>query len=127
MKIKQIIIILLTVLYSVPSEAVLKEDSLVNTLRILRSELTKYHDDYGEKQKMMRMAGQSVFKTLMETMQNSNQNALMLYSQRDGYVFDLTYACHEAIEQYKEFERHLIPFTNYVEKSDYNETDWYCS
>ena len=118
MKIKQIIIILLTVLYSVPSEAVLKEDSLVNTLRILRSELTKYHDDYGEKQKMMRMAGQSVFKTLMETMQNSNQNALMLYSQRDGYVFDLTYACHEAIEQYKEFERHLIPFTNYVEKSN---------
>jgi len=105
-------------LYSVPSEAVLKEDSLVNTLRILRSELTKYHDDYGEKQKMMRMAGQSVFKTLMETMQNSNQNALMLYSQRDGYVFDLTYACHEAIEQYKEFERHLIPFTNYVEKSN---------
>ena len=42
----------------------------------------------------------------------------MLYSQKDGYVFDLTYACHEAIEQYKEFERHLIPFKNYVNKNN---------
>ena len=66
----------------------------------------------------MQMTGQKVLKTLMETMQNSNQNALMLYSQREGYVFDLTYACHEAKEQYKEFERHLVPFTNFVDKSN---------
>lgn len=118
MKLKTIIIVVLTVLFVTPSKAVLKEDSLSNTLRILRNELTTYHDEYGEKQKMMKMAGQNVFKTLMETMQNSNQNALMLYSQREGYVFDLTYACHEAKEQYKEFERHLVPFTNYVEKSN---------
>ena len=118
MKLKTIIIVVLTVLFVTPSKAVLKEDSLSNTLRILRNELNTYHDEYGEKQKMMKMAGQNVFKTLMETMQNSNQNALMLYSQREGYVFDLTYACHEAKEQYKEFERHLVPFTNYVEKSN---------
>lgn len=118
MKLKTIIIVVLAVIFVTPSKAVLKEDSLSNTLRILRNELTTYHDEYGEKQKMMKMAGQNVFKTLMETMRNSNQNALMLYSQREGYVFDLTYACHEAKEQYKEFERHLVPFTNYVEKSD---------
>lgn len=118
-RIKQFIILLFVCLAtSLQSHAVLKEDSLANTLRILRNELKAYHDDYTQKQEMMHAARNHVFKTLMETMQNSNQNALMLYSQKDGYVFDLTYACHEAIEQYKEFERHLIPFKTYVDKSN---------
>ena len=105
-------------LLSLSAGAVLKEDSLANTLKVLRSELTTYHNEYGEKQSVMKAAGEKVFKTLMETMQGSNQNALMLYSQRDGYVFDLTYACHEAIEQYKDFRRELIPFMVYVDQSD---------
>lgn len=100
-----------------PASAVLKEDSLGNTLKILRSELTKYHDEYGQKQMLTRKEEQRVFRTLMQTMQSSNQNALMLYSQKDGYVFDLSYACHEAITAYRDFERHLIPFTSLVEKN----------
>jgi hypothetical protein len=64
------------------------------------------------------MAGKQARTTLIETMQSSNQNALMLYSQKDGYVFDLAYACHAAIEQYKDFGRNLIPFKSYVEKSN---------
>lgn len=118
MKFRHCIFILLSFFYVLQANAVLKEDSLSNTLRILRSELTKYHDEYSKKQKMASVARRNVFKTLLQTMQNSNQNALMLYSQRDGYVFDLTYACHEAIEQYKEFERHLVPFKMYVDKSN---------
>lgn len=106
--------------------AVLKEDSLSNTLGVLREELTKYHDEYSEKQKVMKAAEQKVLLTLIETMQRSNQNALMLYSQKDDYVFDLSYACHEAVAQYEEFERHLIPFKEYVAKS-HNEVARYDS
>ena len=109
---------LMCVINALTASAVLKEDSLANTLRVLRSELINYHDDYSQKQTVMRAAGQKVFKTLMETMQSSNQNALMLYSQRDGYVFDLSYACHEAIEQYHDFNRKLVPFMEYVDQSD---------
>ncbi len=116
MKLRLVILLVLNLVFSLSSHAVLKEDSLANTLKILRQELTTYHDEYSAKQAVMKQQGQKVFNTLMETMQSSNQNALMLYSQKDGYVFDLSYACHEAIEQYKEFEKHLIPFTNYVEK-----------
>ena len=119
---KQIYITLVTVLlamvYVLPSHAVLKEDSLSSSLAILRQELTKYHDEYSEQHEAMKQTGQRVFQTLMQTMQSSNQNALMLYSQKDGYVFDLTYACHEAINQYHQFEKHLVPFRLYVEKSD---------
>lgn len=109
---------LLGLLTVTPASAVLKEDSLGNTLKILRSELTKYHNEYGERQQLMRKEEQRVFRTLMQTMQNSNQNALMLYSQKDGYVFDLSYACHEAISAYRDFEKHLMPFTSLVEKSN---------
>jgi small-conductance mechanosensitive channel len=118
MRIRQYILLLLVLLFSVPSMAVLKEDSLASSLAILRNELTTYHDDYGNKQQMMKAAGQRVFQQLMLTMHRSNQNALMLYSQNEGYVFDLTYACHEAIGQYKEFRRHLIPFRAFVDKSE---------
>lgn len=117
-KIRLYILVLLGLLLVTPASAVLKEDSLGNTLRILRSELTKYHDEYGQKQEAMRKEERRVFRTLMQTMQSSNQNALMLYSQKDGYVFDLSYACHEAIQDYKNFEKHLVPFTSLVEKSN---------
>ena len=113
-----IILCLMCMVHALTANAVLKEDSLANTLKVLRSELTIYHDEYSQKQTVMKAAGQKVFKTLLETMQNSNQNALMLYSQRDGYVFDLSYACHEAIEQYHDFRRQLVPFMEYVDQSD---------
>lgn len=114
-------LLLLTILLLsmvLPSSAVLKEDSLSNTLQLLRQELVKYHDEYTSRQKLSSTSSSRVFSTLMEAMRKSNQNALMLYSQKDGYVFDLTYACHEAIMQYHEFESHLIPFRDLVEKSD---------
>ena len=110
--------LLLLLLFALPTQAVLKEDSLSSSLAILRQELQKYHDEYSSKQEEMKIAGQLVFKSLMQTMQSSNQNALMLYSQKDGYVFDLAYACHEATEQYKQFEKRLIPFRAYVEKNN---------
>lgn len=110
------VIVMFTVL--APANAVLKEDSLSNTLTILRHELQKYHDEYSERQKVLAASGNRVFTTLREAMQRSSQNALMLYSQKDGYVFDLTYACHEAIEQYNEFQSRIVPFKSFVDKSN---------
>ncbi|MBQ0073673.1 MAG: mechanosensitive ion channel family protein [Prevotella sp.] len=118
MKFKFFISLILVLITVLPAKAVLKEDSISNSLQILRNELTTYHDEYSAKQKKMKVAEQMVINTLVQTVQNSNQNALMLYSQKDGYVFDLSYACHEAIEQYKEFEKHIVPFKYYVEKSN---------
>lgn len=114
------ILISLTLLIGVllPANAVLKEDSLSHTLSILRQELTTYHDEYSARQKYAMQSNDRVLSTLMNAVEKSSQNALMLYSQKDGYVFDLTYVCHEAIEQYQEFEKHIIPFKSYVEKNN---------
>ena len=42
----------------------------------------------------------------------------MLYSQKQEYVFDLTYACHEATEQYHAFQRQQLPFKAFLNKAD---------
>ena len=104
--------------FALPSNAVLKEDSLESTLRILRQELIKYHDEYSARQAQTKNSRQRVISTIIQETDRANQNALMLYSQKDGYVFDLTYACHEATEQYKEFEKKITPFKAYVSKAD---------
>ena len=55
---------------------------------------------------------------LITIMKRSNQNYLMLYSQKQDYVFDLTYACHEATELYQEFQRQQLPFKSFMNKTN---------
>ena len=52
----------------------------------------------------------------MDAIRRSNQNSLMLYSQRPDYVFDLTYACHEATNQFHEFKNKTLPFRTFIDK-----------
>jgi small-conductance mechanosensitive channel len=54
----------------------------------------------------------------MGTMKRADQNALMLYSQQQDNVFDLTYACHEATQQYRNFHKQQLPFTSFLEKTE---------
>jgi hypothetical protein len=78
--------------------AVLKERSLDSTLVILRAELTKHYQELNSRRSERKEQNEQVFRNLMQTMRQSNQNALMLYSQNQEYLFDLTYACHQATE-----------------------------
>lgn len=117
MKIRYIIIFILAVIISMPAKAVLKEKDLGHTLKILRAELQQTHDEMGEQQKVINAQSEQLRDELIHTMNRSNQNALMLYSQKMEYVFDLTYACHEATEQYHEFQKNVQPFRLYVNNS----------
>jgi small-conductance mechanosensitive channel len=98
--------------------AVLKEKNLDETLTILRSELTKYYHELTSQRQEREEQNQEVFRNLTQTMKQSNQNALMLYSQKQEYLFDLTYACHQATEQYQRFQRQQLPFREYLKNTD---------
>ena len=100
------------------SFAVLKEKDLEQTLRVLRSELTEYHQELTSQADERKEQTRSIIIQLHETMKRSNQNSLMLYSQRPNYVFDLTYACHEATEQYADFQRQQLPFASFLVDTD---------
>ena len=63
-----------------------------------------------ENMKSSKEMNKRILTNLFSTMSRSNQNALMLYSQKPDYVFDLTYACHEATDQYQDFKKATLPF-----------------
>ena len=110
-----IIVILATTL---SAHAVLKEKDLPQTLQILRSELVNYHRELTGMIELNRKQSESVRNQLIETMLRSNQNSLMLYSQKQEYVFDLTYACNEATDQYRLFQQQQLPFKAYLNKTN---------
>ena len=115
---KRILTILLVLLTTLSTQAVLKEKDLSQTLQILRTELTTNHREMSQMIEMNKKQSERVRQRLMETMKRSNQNSLMLYSQKQEYVFDLTYACHEATEQYHDFQRQQLPFKLFLQKAE---------
>lgn len=118
MKKRLYIIILLMVAFMLPSNAVLKEANLDTTLYMLRTELTNYHIDL-EKQNQAAKAQQlAVIQELISIVKQADQNSIMLYSQRNGYIFDMTYACHEATEQFKKFKSKAVPFRQMIKKNN---------
>lgn len=103
---------------ALPSNAVLKEANLDTTLYMLRTELTNYHIDL-EKQNQAAKAQQlAVIQELISIVKQADQNSIILYSQRNGYIFDMTYACHEATEQFKKFKSKAVPFRQMIKKNN---------
>ena len=118
MKKRLYIIIVLMMAFVLPSNAVLKEANLDTTLYMLRTELTNYHIDL-EKQNQAAKAQQlAVIQELISIVKQADQNSIMLYSQRNGYIFDMTYACHEATEQFKKFKSKAVPFRQMIKKNN---------
>ncbi len=118
MKKKLYIFILLLVAFALPSHAVLKEANLDTTLYLLRTELSNYHIDLEKQNKEAKAQQQAIIKDLIAITTQADQNSLMLYSQRSGYIFDMTYACHEATEQFHKFKTKSAPFRSMIEANN---------
>lgn len=117
MKKKLLLLLLMVVTFSMQTHAVLKEKDLGNTLSILRTELTNYRTELERQSGFMKEQQEQITKNIISVLNQSNQNSLMLYSQKQDYIFDMTYACHEATEQYHKFQRNVTPFMNYINKN----------
>lgn len=118
MKKRLYIIILLMVAFVLPSNAVLKEANLDTTLYMLRTELTNYHIDLEKLNQAAKAQQLAVIQELISIVKQADQNSIMLYSQRNGYIFDMTYACHEATEQFKKFKSKAVPFRQMIKKNN---------
>ena len=113
---KILLIIIAALVMATPAGAVLKEKDLKQTLSILREELTTFHNEQARQSLLFKRQSEQVRTSLFSILQRSNQNALMLYSQKPDYVFDLTYACNEASDQYHEFKTKALPFRTFIGK-----------
>lgn len=110
--------LVLALMIVLPSHAVLKEKNIENTLSLLRLELTNYRTELERQSGLMKAQQEQVMMNMISVMNRSRQNSLMLYSQKNGFIFDLTYACHAATEQYQEFQKNVKPFRQYLNTAD---------
>ena len=112
------ILLILSVIFALNANAVLKEKDLSQTLSILRTELQNVHDEQEKRVQSFSNQNERIRNNLMDVIRRSNQNSLMLYSQKPDYVFDLTYACHEATNQFHDFKQKTLPFRSFIGKLD---------
>ena len=103
---------------AMPSHAVLKEADLTSTLTILRQELTNYYTTLQAEAEGHKAYRNYIISDLINISMRSNQSALMLYSQKPDYVFDLTYACNEVTNLYRDYHNKIMPFRSSIENID---------
>lgn len=115
---KRLLLLCIFALSILEAGAVLKEKDLEQTLGILRTELKQYNNELDRRSSARKDRTKRLILQLMSTMKRADQNALMLYSQQQDNVFDLTYACHEATQQYRDFHRQQLPFTSFLSKTE---------
>ena len=115
---RRLFCLVITLCLCVSAGAVLKEKNLGSTLSVLRAELETSFNE--QRQNMARYSAynQLQHKQMILLMQRSDQVALMLYSQKQDFTFDMTYACHEATEMYREFSTRRVPYDRIMQRMD---------
>jgi len=101
-----------------PANAVLQEDSLRNSLQVLRHELIEQHLEQTKQLNNSRYVTEKVTNQLKEIGEKSAQVSLMLYSQKTDNIFDLTYACQQATELWRDFQTQTRPFHDLITESN---------
>ena len=118
MKKKRVLIAVLALMALVPAYAVLNEKDLAQTLSVLRYELRSAWRASEERALRTRGRGERQHAQLVQMMQRSNELSLMLYSQKQDYTFDMTYALNEVSRQYEEFSARKLPFDDMITRLD---------
>lgn len=112
--------LLLVLLFGIiePVAAVFEERDLTQTLRVLKVELRRAHKRTAKSRQMIRATRQSQQKQMVELMEECNELAIILYSQKQNFTFDLTYALEEVSNRYHDFSRNRRPFTDIIAQID---------
>ena len=118
MKTKTKILAILLLLVPFAAYGVLKERSLQATLGVLRVELQKAYEDQQIMMKRLEAMNAAQHQELVHIMERSSQISLMLYSQKQGYTFDLTFACGQATQLYRDFNKKRVPYDRILERID---------
>ena len=118
MKKKRLLVVALALIALIPAYAVLNEKDLAQTLSVLRYELRSAWKASSERAQRTMSRGARQRAQLVEMMQRSNELSLMLYSQKQDYTFDMTYALNEVSRQYEEFASQKLPFDDIITRLD---------
>ena len=115
---KKLILVATALLAVAPLFAVLSEKNLSETLSVLRYELRSTYQDMRQKGSRFKDRDARQHSKLVQMMQRSNELSLMLYSQKQDYTFDMTYALNEVSRNYNEFSSRKVPFDDIITRLD---------
>ena len=118
MKNKKLLLVATALLAVAPLFAVLNERNLAETLSVLRYELRSTYETMEARSSRVRGNGERQHARLVQMMQRSNELSLMLYSQKQDYTFDMTYALNEVSKNYNEFSARRLPFDDIITRLD---------
>ncbi len=114
----RVLVLAAALMVSAGAHAVLKEKNLSSTLSVLRAELETAFNEQKENMARYAQYNSAQHKQMVALMQRSDQVALMLYSQKQDFTFDMTYACHEATEQWRKFRKMRMPYDKITSRMD---------
>lgn len=103
---------------SAPSWAVFNEKNLTQTLQVLRYELCKAYLEMERNQMSFESQDDRQHEDLVQLIKSCNELSLMLYSQKQDFTFDLTYALQQVTDQYHNFTQSRMPYDNIISYLD---------
>ena len=114
MKKKHLILLLAVLVVSVPIFAISYVHDLSQTLRVLRSELSADYRQLDKNRDRLTEDYESQRQKMVDMMKQCDELSLMLYSQKQDFTFDVSFALQKVTKQYNEFNQERRPFDRIV-------------
>ena len=113
---KYILILLAVLAVAVPALAVFTGMDLNDTLANLRRELSYDYQQIAQTQDELKEYYDGQHKQMVEIAKKCNDQSLMLYSQKQDYTFDISYALEKVTQEYEDFNKNRTPYDRIVNK-----------
>ena len=113
---KVIFILVVLLAVAVPALAVFTGMDLDATLANLRRELFHDYQQISQTQDELKEYYNGQHKQMVEIAKKCNDQSLMLYSQKQDYTFDISYALEKVTEEYEDFNKNRTPYDRIVTK-----------
>ncbi|MBR3292000.1 MAG: mechanosensitive ion channel [Bacteroidales bacterium] len=103
---------------AVPAMAVFTGMDLDATLSNLRRELSHDYQQKSQTQKKLQEKYESQHLQTVEIVKKCNDLSLMLYSQKQDYTFDISYALEKVTREFNDFNKNRTPYDRIVASLD---------
>ena len=99
---------------ALPLFAISYGKNLNRTLRVLRNELEADYRQIDKNRERLTEDYEKQRQKMIDVMKQCDELSLMLYSQKQGFTFDVSYALQRVTEKYNEFNQDRGPFDRIV-------------
>ena len=108
------------VLVSAPAFAVFNGYDLGHTINSLKNELKLDYEKRVASENMFDNQYRSQRRDMVSIMKKCNKLSLMLYSQKQDFTFDITYAFRSVTDEYMSFKGKQLPYDKIADRLDWD-------